>query len=173
MFYNQPVIFRQNKYLPAGQTNFQLPQTYFPTGNGFYTLPVPQTTVSTQNIQAAAREPKTGWETALEILNGVALGVLIGGALVLTGAVIFEFIRPRRNNIPLTSGMRRYIRERDEEICFYCGDHAPDGHVDHRVSRANNGSNEPENLTWACVFCNCSKGAMNDTEYIALIESYC
>lgn len=173
MFDNQPVIVRHNQYHPAAQSVFLMPPTYYLLGNRIYILPVSQKMVFAPVLQPVVREEKTGWEMAAEILNSVALGVLIGGALVLTAAVIFELIRPRRNNIPLTNATRRYIRERDEEICFYCGDYAPNGHVDHRVSRANNGGNEPENLTWACVFCNCSKGAMNDTEYIALIESYC
>lgn len=173
MFFNQPIITETKKSRVSPQIDFRLPNFYFPSGNNSFLptvkLQPPPVTINTQPSEQQNQQ-KTGWEIAADILCAVGLGVLIGGALVLTGAAIVELLRPRRNNIPLTPGMRRYIRERDEEICFYCGDYAPDGHVDHRISRNNNGSNEPENLTWACVFCNCSKGALNDTEYIALLQ---
>ena len=44
------------------------------------------------------------------------------------------------------------------------------GHVDHRISRANGGSNDYANLTWACAPCNWSKGVMNDTEFLDLLQ---
>jgi hypothetical protein len=71
-----------------------------------------------------------------------------------------------RNDEPLTPSLRSYVRERDEEICAYCGCYAPDGHVDHRVSRVNGGSNHPNNLSWACPECNWAKGAMNARQFI-------
>ncbi len=167
MFFNQMVFIRENKYRQNPQISYQLDNAPYLFGNKINYFPAlttrPQAIIPLQS-------PKTGWETASEILGNFALGVLVGGALALTAIAVIEFIRPRRNSVPLTLGMRLYIRERDEEICFYCGDYAPDGHVDHRISRNNNGSNEPENLTWACVFCNCSKGALNDTDYIALLK---
>ena len=173
MFFNQPIITETKKSRISSQIDFRLPNFYFASGNNIYlpTVKLPQPPVAgiTQPPEQQQQQ-KTGWELAADILCAVGLGVLIGGALVLTGAAIVELLRPRRNNIPLTPGMRRYIRERDEEICFYCDDFAPDGHVDHRISRNNGGSNEPENLTWACVFDNCSKGSLNDNEYIALLQ---
>lgn len=63
-----------------------------------------------------------------------------------------------------------YIRERDEEVCLYCEVYAPNGHVDHRTSRANGGSNDFDNLAWACAPCNWSKGAMNDTDFMSLFN---
>lgn len=74
-----------------------------------------------------------------------------------------------RNNEPLTASLRTKVRERDGSVCIYCGCHAPDGHVDHRVSRANGGSNHMNNLSWACVQCNCSKGAMNTRQFMRLM----
>lgn len=103
-------------------------------------------------------------------LSDILLG--IGGVVLFTVGVfgildaIESFLQPEYNNKPLTQGTRNYIRERDEEICAYCGIFDPSGHVDHRISRFNGGSNDYDNLTWACVFCNCSKGSLNDSEFI-------
>ena len=167
MFFNQMVFIQENKYRNNQQSVYQLSNAPYLFGN--YANYFPASSERQQTV-APIQPPKTGWETASEIIANLALRVLVGGAFVLTAVAVFELIRPRRNSVPLTAGMRRYIRERDEELCFYCDDYAPDGHVDHRISRNNGGSNEPENLTWACVFCNCSKGALNDAEYIALLQ---
>jgi hypothetical protein len=120
--------------------------------------------------------PQLNWRFAsrpnpLEGIVGIGLT-----ALVTIGVIgVFEFIgdlfSPGNNNQPLTQSMRSYIRERDEEYCNYCGVHAPDGHVDHMISRRNGGPNDPHNLTWACVSCNCSKGALNDYEFIRYLEA--
>jgi hypothetical protein len=100
----------------------------------------------------------------------------IGGTILVTaglvGAVmaIGALLQPRYNSVPLSKRVKNYIRERDNEICFYCNRYAPNGHVDHMISRYNGGSNDLENLTWACITCNCSKGALNDVEYLALLR---
>lgn len=167
MFFNQMVFRQENNHRNNQQISYQLLNVPCLFRNDILYL---QLLPAKQEVNTPTQLPKTGWEIAADVLCAVGLGVLIGGAVVLTGAVIVELLRPRRNSVPLTAGIRRYIRERDEEICFYCDDYAPDGHVDHRISRNNGGSNKPENLTWACVFCNCSKGALNDTEYIALLQ---
>ena len=76
--------------------------------------------------------------------------------------------RPRRrsrNDEPLTPYTRARVRERDQEICNYCGCNAPNGHVDHRRSRANGGTNHLNNLSWACSSCNCSKGARDARKF--------
>lgn len=104
-------------------------------------------------------------------LLGFGLGIVLGGAVLGIAEILDELFSPVRNDEPLTASMKRYIRERDGEICLYCEDYAPDGHVDHRVSRDNGGGNEPENLTWACAFCNRSKGAKNDTDYFRLLQA--
>lgn len=108
-----------------------------------------------------------------ESLVAVGVSILITAGVVGIITAIGELFQSNYNNMPLTQSTRNYIRERDGEICFYCDEYAPNGHVDHRISRYNGGSNDLDNLTWACVFCNCSKGSLNDTEYIALLESYC
>lgn len=175
MFFNQPFITQQNEVCVSPQFNFRLPNSSFLLGNQLHlsSLSFRQPKIAVPPVQSQQyQQQKTGWEIAVEIVCALGLGVIIGGALVLTTAAVVELLRPRRNSIPLTAGERRFIRERDGEICFYCEDYAPDGHVDHRVSRNNGGGNEPKNLTWACVFCNCSKGAMNDTDYLLLIEAY-
>ncbi|HQU85496.1 MAG TPA: HNH endonuclease signature motif containing protein [Pyrinomonadaceae bacterium] len=167
MFFNQMVFISDDKHRQNPQISYQFHNAPYLLGNEINFFPAINTR---QQIITPIQPPKTGWVTASEILGNLALGALIGGAFVLTAIAVFELIRPRRNSVPLTPGMRRFIRERDEETCFYCGNYAPDGHVDHRISRNNNGSNEPENLTWACIFCNCSKGALNDNEYITLLQ---
>ena len=177
MFFNQPIITQTNDFRVSPQIDFRLPNSSFSFGNQMYSPALffqqPQAARPAQPAQQPPSHPqKTGWERAAEILCAVGIGVIIGGVLVLTAAAVAELLRPRRNSVPLTAKERRFIRERDGEICFYCEDHAPDGHVDHRISRSNGGGNEPENLTWACVFCNCSKGAMNDFDYLLLIEAY-
>lgn len=106
-----------------------------------------------------------------EILLGFGLGVVLIGGVAIVAEVLNELFGSVRNDEPLTAAMRTYVRERDGEICFYCKGDAPDGHVDHRTSRANGGSNDPRNLTWACIFCNCSKGALNETEFIRLLKA--
>lgn len=178
MFFNQPIATQTNNFRVSPQIYFRLPSPSFSLGNQMY-LPAlsfqqsPFAPVAKPVQPPQQRPQKIEWELTAEILCAVGLGVIIGGALVLTAAAIAALLGPRRNDTPLTAKERRIIRERDEEICFYCDNYAPNGHVDHRMSRANGGGNEPENLTWACVFCNCSKGALNDIEYISLLGSYC
>ncbi len=104
-----------------------------------------------------------------EIILGFGFGVALFGGVMFVTEILNELFSPVRNDEPLTATTKRFIRERDGETCFYCEDYVPDGHVDHCVSRVNGGGNEPENLTWACAFCNCSKGALNDTDYIRLL----
>lgn len=176
MFFNQPTILQQTQIRSIPQFSFQTLSSSLLLSNKLYlpALSFQLPLIAAPPIQEQQPpQQKTGWEIAAEIICAVGLGIIIGGALVLTAAAVAEMLRPRRNSVPLTAGERRFIRERDGEICFYCGYHAPNGHVDHRVSRANGGGNEPENLTWACVFCNCSKGSMNDTDYLLFLESYC
>jgi 5-methylcytosine-specific restriction endonuclease McrA len=69
------------------------------------------------------------------------------------------------NYEPLETWKKNLVRERDGEICHYCGCYHPYGHVDHKTSRANGGSNLFRNLVWACSSCNCSKGRMNAPQF--------
>jgi len=107
--------------------------------------------------------------TASDMLRGLGTILIIGVGIYFLSVVV-ALLAPQRNDAPLTQKDRKYIRERDGEICFYCISYAPGGHIDHRVSRANGGSNDYDNLAWACARCNCSKGAMNDTEFLALFQ---
>jgi hypothetical protein len=105
-----------------------------------------------------------------DILSGLGKVFLVGLTICTVVEAIISLLGPQRNDEPLTRSDRKYIRWRDNEICFYCNVYAPNGHVDHCISRANGGSNDYDNLAWSCVSCNCSKGAMDDTEFMFLIQ---
>jgi hypothetical protein len=114
--------------------------------------------------------PPVATPTFSDILCDLGKIFLVGvGIYVVIGAVA-ALLTPQRNDEPLTQKDRKYIRGRDSEICFYCTAYAPSGHVDHRISRANGGGNDYGNLAWACAPCNWSKGAMNDTDFMALFQ---
>jgi 5-methylcytosine-specific restriction endonuclease McrA len=53
--------------------------------------------------------------------------------------------------------LRNIVKRRSGEICFYCGDHAPDGHADHMIPLSRGGTDSLDNLVWACPSCNASK----------------
>jgi len=56
--------------------------------------------------------------------------------------------------------LRWVVLNRDNFTCQYCGRKAPDVmlQVDHKVSRADGGSDELNNLVTACIACNIGKG---------------
>ncbi|MGB8509881.1 MAG: HNH endonuclease [Pyrinomonadaceae bacterium] len=115
--------------------------------------------------QRVAAGESNGWGAALFF---IALGILV--------FVDFHDPAPKarirfrgRNDEPLSASQRARVRERDESVCTYCYRYAPDGHVDHRVSRANGGTNHMNNLSWACASCNCSKGARNARQFMRLV----
>lgn len=108
--------------------------------------------------------------TLSDILVGLGTVLIVGAGVCLAVAAVASLFGPQYNDEPLTRGMRNYIRERDNENCFYCWIHAPNGHVDHRTSRACGGSNDPDNLAWACAPCNWSKGTRCDTEFLSQFE---
>ena len=108
--------------------------------------------------------------TLSDVLVGIGGVVLTFVGIIAIADAVDSLFQPEYNDKPLSQGTRNYIRERDGEICTYCEGYAPNGHVDHRVSRANGGSNDLANLTWACASCNCSKGAMNDYEFTQYYE---
>lgn len=60
----------------------------------------------------------------------------------------------------VNSSLRFEILRRDQFTCRYCGAKAPDVqlHVDHVVSVALGGTDNPENLVTACAECNGGKG---------------
>lgn len=108
--------------------------------------------------------------TLSDILLGLGTILVIGAGVCLVVAAVASLFGPPYNDEPLTRSMKNYIRERDNETCFYCWIPAPNGHVDHRISRARGGSNDPENLAWACAPCNWSKGTRSDTEFLSLFD---
>ena len=61
--------------------------------------------------------------------------------------------------------VREQIKKRDGAICRYCGEHAPDGHVDHVVPLSQGGTDGPDNLAWTCPACNLAKGAREPGEW--------
>jgi hypothetical protein len=105
--------------------------------------------------------------TFSDVLRDLGTIFLIGAGVYVALGALAALLAPQYNDEPLTQRDRNYIRARDGEICFYCRAYAPAG-VDHRISRANGGSNNHDNLAWACAPCNLSKGALNDTDFLAL-----
>lgn len=59
--------------------------------------------------------------------------------------------------------MRHFVADRAAFLCEYCLIHEEDTffgcHVDHVISIKHGGSTEPENLAYACAFCNRFKGS--------------
>jgi hypothetical protein len=108
--------------------------------------------------------------TLSDILVGLGTVLVIGIGVCLALAAVAPLFGPQYNDEPLTKSVRNYIRQRDNETCAYCWIQAPSGHVDHRISRVRGGSNDPENLAWACAPCNWSKGTMSDTEFLSLFD---
>ena len=110
-----------------------------------------------------------------EILEDVICAAVGIGVVIVIGATASQLIdsalgptrqsraskRRQPNYEPLESWKKQLVRVRDDNICSYCGIHDPAGHVDHKTSRANGGSNLLRNLVWSCTSCNCSKGRMN------------
>ncbi len=61
----------------------------------------------------------------------------------------------------VSAKLRFQIFQRDNFRCNYCGMSQSDGvklHVDHKVSKHDGGSDEPENLVTSCRDCNLGKG---------------
>lgn len=77
----------------------------------------------------------------------------------------------KRRSIP--PKLRFEILKRDEFKCRYCGRTEADGvklHVDHVISVALGGRNDPDNLATACADCNLGKSAamLNDPRLIGV-----
>jgi len=62
---------------------------------------------------------------------------------------------------PLDKAVRFAVLKRDNFTCRYCGRSAPDVvlEVDHIISRAQGGSDDPSNLITSCLDCNAGKSA--------------
>jgi len=63
----------------------------------------------------------------------------------------------------ISANLRRMVGSRANGSCEYCLIHERDTYlgcqVDHIISEKHGGATEPENLAYACVFCNRSKGS--------------
>ncbi len=63
----------------------------------------------------------------------------------------------------VSAALRRLVAERANFLCEYCLIHEEDTffgcQVDHIISIKHGGLSEPENLAYACPFCNRSKGS--------------
>ncbi|CAG0947221.1 hypothetical protein ANRL1_03827 [Anaerolineae bacterium] len=125
-------------------------------------------------VQSPSPQPTQQGEDFFDVLGKLVLGaVAIAGAVYVAckiGQVLDDALGPKQRRIvyndePLTEAKRQQIRERDQETCQYCGVHAPHGHVDHERSRADGGTNRSDNLVWACITCNTSKGNDNAAQF--------
>jgi hypothetical protein len=134
----------QKQFYPVKKLNFVQPMNTKESFGRTYTVYVKRNQNPPTFIPL---QPSPLLNTFGEIIIGVGLGAVVVGGDVIVAEIFSEFFSPVRNDEPMTAAMRRYIRERDDEMCLYCKEYAPNGHVDHRVSRANGGSNDPENLT--------------------------
>ena len=59
--------------------------------------------------------------------------------------------------------LRQFVRERAHHTCEYCQLRASDApflafHVDHIIARQHGGTDTPDNLALACLWCNLHKG---------------
>lgn len=70
--------------------------------------------------------------------------------------------------------LRYEVLRRDNHTCTYCGGSAPDVKltVDHVIPTALGGTDEPRNLTTACVDCNAGKTSSSpDAPLVATVEA--
>lgn len=59
--------------------------------------------------------------------------------------------------------VREFVRSRARKRCEYCRIHERHSseyafHIEHIISRKHHGTDDPENLAWACIDCNLGKG---------------
>ena len=63
----------------------------------------------------------------------------------------------------ISEELRRLVAERADRICEYCliaeADRSSSCQVDHIISVKHGGSTTPENLAYACIYCNLQKGS--------------
>jgi len=60
--------------------------------------------------------------------------------------------------------VRRFVRRRAGQRCEYCRLHESDQpllgfHIEHIVAKKHHGSDDPDNLAWACLECNLGKSS--------------
>ncbi len=63
----------------------------------------------------------------------------------------------------ISEELRRLVAERADHICEYClmaeADRSSSCQVDHIISVKHGGSTTPDNLAYACIYCNLQKGS--------------
>ena len=71
----------------------------------------------------------------------------------------------RRMGLNRWNKLRWQILERDKYTCQYCGQSAPDVklEVDHKVSLADGGTDDPSNLVTSCWSCNNGKSRLRES----------
>lgn len=62
--------------------------------------------------------------------------------------------------------LRKFILERDQYICHYCGRYGDT--MDHKIPKSKGGLDTPANCVCACLKCNRKKGDMEYDEYIII-----
>lgn len=76
-------------------------------------------------------------------------------------AVVSRPVKPRSSRHKIPNRVRFLVLQRDRYRCQICGRSAQDGallHIDHKVARANGGSDQLDNLWVLCSLCNNGKG---------------
>ena len=112
---------------------------------------------------------QTGDAPASDSLAIVVVGIgLVGLATLMIAELFAEGSRTRV--IPLERWKKEYVFRRDGRHCRYCGLRVTrrTSHVDHRVSRANGGTNHLNNLSLSCCRCNLSKGPLNARQFVRM-----
>jgi len=61
--------------------------------------------------------------------------------------------------------LKKLVEKRDGGICQYCGEQSTDGQIDHVVPLSRGGTDNIDNLKWACPRCNLSKGSKTLDEW--------
>lgn len=61
--------------------------------------------------------------------------------------------------------INKSVRKRDAALCYYCGKHSQNGHVDHVIPLSRGGTDNLENLVWSCQECNLSKSDSTTNEW--------
>lgn len=81
---------------------------------------------------------------------------------------IHQFILPVDRPLSGWAALRAEIFERDGYQCQYCGHETFKLECDHVFPASRGGSNDPDNLTTACIDCNRSKGARTPEEWLGV-----
>jgi len=81
-------------------------------------------------------------------------------------AVAHHNRRVKLNGIPLTADIVIELKTEYGGICPYCNERIIKGHMDHIMPVSKDGTNERNNLVWACAHCNHQKLNMGLLEFL-------